>query len=65
MSRVASLRTLASRRGRVTAAELRSIRRWLDEDWESRDVDRDAVRLIRRLADELETMVEYTHGRKR
>lgn len=51
MSDEPSLVWLASRSGPVTAKQLEQIRRWLDADWESHDVDRDAVRLIRRLVD--------------
>lgn len=54
MSRARTLRGLANRRGRVDDRELAAIRRWLDDDWESHDVDMDAIRLIRRLVDELE-----------
>jgi len=50
MPRTVSLRWLASRRGPVTARQLTQIKAWLYDDWESHDVDRDAVRLIARLA---------------
>lgn len=54
MPRAPTLRTFANRRGRVDERECAAIRRWLDEDWEAHDVDADALRLIKRLLDELE-----------
>ena len=47
--RAVSLRRLASGRGVVTPKQAKQIRRWIDADWESHDVDRDAVKLIQRL----------------
>lgn len=44
-----NLSWLASRSGPVTDHELKQIREWIDADWESHDVERDAVRLIGRL----------------
>ena len=43
------LRVLAAGQGPLSATKLKQIQRWLDADWESHDVDRDAVKLIRRL----------------
>jgi hypothetical protein len=45
------LRTLAAGKGPLTEKKLKQIQRWLDADWESHDVDRDAVKLIQRLLD--------------
>ena len=54
MSRPAcNLSWLASRSGPVTDKQIKQITKWIDDDWESHDVDRDAVRLIRRLVDSL------------
>ena len=44
------LSTLARRKGPLSAKEFDQLQRWLDDDWESHDIDRDAVRLINRLA---------------
>jgi hypothetical protein len=44
-----NLSWLASRSGPVTDQQLKQIQEWLDADWESHDVERDAVRLIGRL----------------
>jgi hypothetical protein len=44
-----SLHWLANRSGPVTAKQLEQIQHWIDVDWESHDVNRDAVRLIQRL----------------
>lgn len=49
-----TLKYLASRSGPVDAKQREQIRAWLDDDWESHDIDWDAVRLIRRLLDALE-----------
>lgn len=35
--------------GPLSKRQLAQVRKWLDEDWESHDVDREAVRLIERL----------------
>lgn len=51
MKRVVSLRWLASRKGPLTAKQLQQVQDWLDADWESHDIDRDAIALIRRLVD--------------
>lgn len=51
--KTASLRWLASRKGPITSRQLAQIKAWIDDDWESHDVDKDAVRLIRRLIDDL------------
>lgn len=45
----ANLSWLASRSGSVTDQQLKQIQEWIDADWESHDIDRDSVRLIRRL----------------
>lgn len=44
------LKTLASRKSTMTAKELGQLRKWLDDDWESHDVDRDMVKLVERLS---------------
>ena len=51
--RVVSLRWLASRRGPLTSRQLAQIKAWIAADWESHDIDRDAKKLIQRLAVEL------------
>jgi hypothetical protein len=45
------LRELAAGKGPLSAKKLKQIQRWIDADWESHDVDRDAVKLIQRLLD--------------
>jgi hypothetical protein len=45
------LRVLAAGKGPLSAKKLKQIQRWLDADWESHDIDRDAVKLIQRLLD--------------
>jgi hypothetical protein len=52
--RAAALRVLARPRKLVDRKESARIRRWLDADWESHDIDRDAVKLIRRLLNTVE-----------
>lgn len=42
---------LAAGKGPLSAKKLKQIQRWIDADWESHDVDRDAVKLIQRLLD--------------
>lgn len=44
-----NLSWLASRSGPVTDTQIEQIQRWIDADWESHDVERNAVRLIGRL----------------
>jgi len=46
-----TLRKLAAGKGPLSAKKLKQIQRWIDADWESHDVDRDAVALIQRLLD--------------
>lgn len=46
------LRTLAKEGKKpkpLTAKELKQTQQWIDDDWESHDIDREAVCLIRRL----------------
>jgi hypothetical protein len=38
----------------VTDRQLKQIQEWIDADWESHDVERDAVRLIGRLVASLD-----------
>lgn len=45
---------LVKKEGPLSAAQLKKVRKWLDEDWESHDVPREAVALIRRLLDTAE-----------
>lgn len=45
----AYLATLARGKGPLSSRQLKQVQKWIDEDWESHDVDRDAVRLIQRL----------------
>jgi methenyltetrahydromethanopterin cyclohydrolase len=48
------LKTLVSRaRKGIDAPLLKRIREWLDTDWESHDIDKDAIALIRLLVDDL------------
>ncbi len=48
-----SLRWLASRKGPLTSRQLAQIKSWIDADWESHDVDKDVLTLIRRLVADL------------
>jgi hypothetical protein len=50
----ASLNVIAAGNGPLTDAKLKQVRRWLDADWESHDIDRDAVKLTRRLLETVE-----------
>jgi len=43
------LSTLAKGTGPLTTKELQQAQDWVDDDWESHDLDKDAIRLIRRL----------------
>jgi hypothetical protein len=43
------LSTLAKGAEPLTTKELQRAQDWVDDDWESHDIDRDAVRLIKRL----------------
>jgi hypothetical protein len=49
MKDAVSLRFLASGKGPLTEKQLKQIQHWIDVDWESHDIDKDAVRLIQRL----------------
>ena len=51
------LADLAKGKGSLPAAKLARLREWLEEDWESRDVDRDAIRLIGRLLESCERRI--------
>lgn len=52
-----ALRTLAAGKGPLPARQLAQARYWVDADWESHDIDRDAVRLIDRLLRTIEESV--------
>jgi len=43
------LSTLVLGKGPMSPRQLKMVRKWLDEDWEARDIDQDAVALIKRL----------------
>lgn len=49
-----NLSTLAAGKGPLTERQLKQARYWVDADWESHDIDRDAVKLIRRLLDTID-----------
>lgn len=49
-----NLSWLASRSGPVTDQQIKQIQEWIDADWESHNVDRNAVRLIGRLVASLD-----------
>lgn len=51
----ASLRSIAAGKGPLSAKKLKQIQQWLDADWESHDIDRDAVKLIQRLLETVST----------
>jgi hypothetical protein len=55
----AKLSTLAKGADPLTTKELRQAQDWVDDDWESHDIDKDAVRLIRRL------LATVAHGIKK
>lgn len=46
---VVALSVLASGKGPLSEEEIVQARRWVDADWESHDIERDAVNLIDRL----------------
>ncbi len=43
------LSTLAARKGPLTDKEIKQAEQWVADDWESHDLDGDAVKLIKRL----------------
>lgn len=43
------LADLVRRDGPLSERQVAQVRKWLEEDWESHDVDREAVKLIGRL----------------
>lgn len=45
------LRKLVAGKGPLSEKKLKQIQRWITADWESHDIDRDAVKLIQRLLD--------------
>lgn len=47
---------LAKGKGPLSPAKLKQIRKWIDDDWESNDIDRDVVKLIGRLLDTIEEL---------
>lgn len=49
------LEDLAKGKGPLSAAQLKKVRKWLDEDWESNDVQREITAVIRRLLDTAES----------
>lgn len=44
-----SLSNLIRREGSLSKPQLKKLQQWIDEDWESHDVDRGAIQLIKRL----------------
>lgn len=44
-----NLSTLGRGKGPLTQRQLKQAQYWVDADWESKDIDPDAVNLIRRL----------------
>lgn len=46
---VKRLEDLVKRKGPLSDKKLAEVRQWLDEEWESQDIDRNAVALIARL----------------
>jgi hypothetical protein len=49
-----ALADLVKKEGPLSAAQVKKVRKWLEDDWESHDVDREAVALIRRLVETVE-----------
>ena len=47
------LQDLAKGKGPLSAKQILQVRRWLQDDWESHDFDRDLIRLIGRLLDSI------------
>jgi uncharacterized membrane protein YccC len=43
------LADLVRREGPLSERQIEQVRKWLEEDWESHDLDREAVQLIARL----------------
>jgi hypothetical protein len=52
----ANLRDIAAGKGPLNDKKLEQAQRWVDEDWESHDVDRDAVKLITRLLETVRSL---------
>ena len=44
-----SLADLVRREGPLSARQVALLKRWLEEDWEAADVDREVLKIIRRL----------------
>lgn len=59
---VANLRDIAAGKGPLNDKKLKQAQRWVDADWESHDIDRDAVKLIARL---LETVRQLKGASKK
>lgn len=53
-----NLSTLVKNKGALTRRQLDQARYWVDADWESHDIDRNAVLLIRRLLDTIDAGVK-------
>lgn len=49
------LADLVRGRGPLSERQLAQVKKWVEDDWESHDVDREAVQLIGRLLDTLES----------
>ncbi len=50
------LAEFTKRKGPISTRQLREVRKWLEDDWESHDIDRDATKLIWRLVETIEGM---------
>lgn len=51
----ARLETIAKGNGVLSEFKLKQLRKWIDDDWESHDIDRDAIRIIDRLLVTIDT----------
>lgn len=49
MKTTARLENIAKGSGALPPAKLKQLRAWIDDDWESNDIDRDVVKIINRL----------------
>lgn len=52
------LEKLARKKGPLTKKQIKEIQRWIDADWESHDQPRDMVKLVQRLVDTCNKLVE-------
>lgn len=58
MKKIVRLSKLAGPVGPMTAREIQQTRDWIEADWESHDIDRDACLLITRLLETIKNGIK-------